>query len=117
MSIEAFFQPKSVAVIGASTSPDKLGYSVLENLLEGGFQTDDRSIYPINPAADEILGLKAYSSVLEVPGSIDLAVIVIPYQIVPEALKECGHKDIPAAVVISAGDIVSVGGTQLKIEL
>lgn len=103
MSIKAFFQPDSVAVIGASTSPDKLGYSVLNNLLEGGFKQDGRAIYPINPSADEILGLKAYASVKEVPGDIDLAVIVIPYQIVPGVLKECGEKGVPSAVVISAG--------------
>lgn len=103
MSIKAFFQPDSVAVIGASTSPDKLGYSVLDNLIQGGFQEGGRAIYPINPSADEILGLKAYSNVTEVPGDIDLAVIVIPYQIVPGALEQCGQKGIPAAVVISAG--------------
>ncbi|MFP3854288.1 MAG: acetate--CoA ligase alpha subunit [Anaerolineales bacterium] len=103
MSIQAFFDPKSVAVIGASTSPGKLGYSVLENLIEGGFQQGGRSLYPINPSAEEILGLKVYPNVTDVPEDIDLAVIVIPYQIVPSALRDCGEKGIPSAVVITAG--------------
>lgn len=100
--LEAFFDPKSVAVIGASTSPDKLGYAVLDNLVEGGY-VDVGKIYPINPKADQILGQKAYPSVLDVPDEIDLAVVVIPYNYVPSVLIECGKKKIPAVVVISAG--------------
>ena len=100
--LEAFFDPKSVAVIGASTSPEKLGYAVLENLVNGGY-AEVGKIYPINPKAAEILGQKAYPSVNEVPGDIDLAVIVIPYTYVPEVLEDCGRKKIPAVVVISAG--------------
>jgi acetyl coenzyme A synthetase (ADP forming)-like protein len=100
--LEAFFEPKSVAVIGASTTPSKLGHAVLKNLVEGGYLQRGK-VYPINPSADEILGLKAYPNVLDVPEAIDLAVIVIPYQYVPEALEVCGQKGIPAAVVISAG--------------
>ncbi len=100
--LEAFFDPKSVAVVGASTSPEKLGYAVLENLVKGGY-IEVGKIYPINPKADEILGQKAYPSVSAVPGEIDLAVIVIPYPYVPEILEECGKKKIPAVVVISAG--------------
>ena len=100
--LEAFFNPKSVAVVGASTSPGKLGYAVLENLVEGGY-VDVGKIYPINPKADEILGQKAYPSVIDVPEDIDMAVIVIPYNYVPAVLVECGKKKIPAVVVISAG--------------
>jgi acetyltransferase len=100
--LEAFFEPKSVAVIGASTNQEKLGYAVLENLAEGGY-AEVGQIIPINPKADQILGYQAYPSVLDVPGDIDLAVIVIPYPYVPDVLEECGEKDIPAVVVISAG--------------
>lgn len=100
--LEAFFNPRSVAVIGASTSPGKLGYAVLENLVEGGYGEVGK-IYPINPKADEILGQKAYPSVQNVPKDIDLAVIVIPYNYVPGVLEECGKKKIPAVVIISAG--------------
>jgi len=100
--LEAFFDPKSVAVVGASTSPEKLGYAVLENLVNGGY-AEIGKIFPINPKADEILGQKAYPSVLDVPGNIDLAVIVIPYPYVPAVLEECGKKKISGVVVISAG--------------
>lgn len=100
--LEFFFNPKSVAVIGASTDPDKLGYAVLENLVKGGY-AEQGEVYPINLDAKEILGHQAYPSVKEVPGEIDLAVIVIPYPYVPDVLRECGEKDIPAVVVISAG--------------
>ncbi|MCJ7702833.1 MAG: CoA-binding protein, partial [Anaerolineales bacterium] len=100
--LKAFFEPASVAVVGASTDPAKLGYSVLQNLVEGGFAQHGK-IYPINPKADEILGVKAYPSVADVPEPIELAVIVIPYQFVPDVLRECGKKGIRAAIVITAG--------------
>mgnify|MGYP006277796943 CR=1 FL=1 len=100
--LEAFFEPKSVAVIGASTNSEKLGYAVLENLAEGGY-AEVGKIIPINPKADQILGYQAFPSVLDVEEDIDLAVIVIPYPYVPDVLQECGQKDIPAVVVISAG--------------
>jgi acetyl coenzyme A synthetase (ADP forming)-like protein len=100
--IDAFFNPKSVAVIGASTNPEKLGYAVVKNLLDGGYSAKGK-VYPINPTAPEILGFKAYPTVIEVPDPIDLAVIVIPYPHVPEALRTCGQKGIQSAIVISAG--------------
>ncbi len=100
--LECFFEPKSVAVIGASTDPQKLGYAVVKNLADGGYGNIGK-IFPINLKADEILGYKAYPSVLEVQDTIDLAVIVIPYKYVPDALRICGEKDIPAAIIISAG--------------
>lgn len=100
--LEFFFNPKSVAVIGASTDPEKLGYAVLENLVEGGY-AEGGQVYPINPHAEAILDHKAYPSVKDVEGEIDLAVIVIPYPYVPDVLRECGEKGIPAVIVISAG--------------
>jgi acetyltransferase len=103
LSLQSFFTPRSIAVIGASTNPDKLGYAVLDNLVNGGFQSDGRAVYPINPKADEILGLKAYADVNQVPEEIDLAVIVIPYLIVPDILRTCGQKGIPSVIIISAG--------------
>ncbi len=98
--LDFFFRPSSVAVIGASRDPEKLGYAVLANLKEGGFSG---ALYPVNPKAEEILGLRAYPTVLDIPGPVDLAVIVIPYPLVPAALEQCGQKGVPAAVVISAG--------------
>ncbi len=100
--LNTFFDPQSVAVIGASRDPDKLGYAVVRNLIDSGFARD-RPLYPINPKADEILGLRAYPSVKDVPGPIDLAVVVIPYKRVPAAMRECGEKGIPTVVVITAG--------------
>jgi len=98
--LDNFFQPNSVAVIGASRDPEKLGYAVLNNLKEGGFEGP---LYPINPKAEEILGLEAYESVLDVPDPIGLAVIVVPAKIVPHVLRECGEKGISAVVIITAG--------------
>ncbi len=98
--LEAFFAPESVAVVGASRTAGKLGYEVLNNIVEGGFTG---SIYPINPKSNEIRGLKAYKSVLDVADDIDLAVIVLPYKFVPMSLRECGEKGIPSVIVISAG--------------
>jgi acetate---CoA ligase (ADP-forming) len=100
--LKPFFDPGSVAVIGASSNTTKLGYAVLKNLVDGGY-SEKGDIYPINPGSDAILGYKAYPSVLEVPGPIDLAVIVIPYPHVPDVLRICGQKGIPAAIIISAG--------------
>jgi acetyltransferase len=103
VSLDVFFRPRAVAVIGASSDPKKLGHAVLDNLVSGGFLTEGRAVYPINPKGGTILGQTAYPSVGDVPGPIDLAVVVIPYMQVPDALRGCGEKGIPAAVVISAG--------------
>ena len=98
--LDSFFCPESVAVIGASRDPEKLGHAVVANLIEGGYQG---RLYPVNPKADEILGLETYPSVLDIPGSVALAVIVIPYPFVPAVLEQCGQKGVGAVVVISAG--------------
>ena len=98
--LEAFFNPRSVAVIGASRAKEKLGHGVLANLIKYGYPGQ---IYPINPKADEILGLKCYPSVLDVPGPIDLAIVVIPAQFVAAVLEECGQKGVKGVVIISAG--------------
>ena len=103
MSLEPFFRPRSVAVIGASADPGKLGYLVLDNILHGGYVQNGRRVYPINPKADEILGVPAFPSVRDVPGPVDLAVIAIPCTFVPDAIRDCGEKKIPAAIVITAG--------------
>ena len=98
--LDSFFQPRSVAIIGASTSPDKLGHAVLKNALESGYPG---RLFPINPRATVILGCPAYPSLDVLPEVPDLAVIVIPYPHVPGAVEACGQKGIPAVVVISAG--------------
>ena len=93
-------KPDAVAVIGASGETGKIGNSVMKNLINGGYQG---KIYPINPSADEIMGLKAYKSVKDVPGVIDVAVFAIPAKFVAAALVECGEKKIPGAVLIPSG--------------
>jgi acetyl coenzyme A synthetase (ADP forming)-like protein len=93
-------KPDAVAVIGASGETGKIGNSVMKNLINGGYKG---TIYPINPSADEIMGLEAYKSVKDVPGNIDVAVFAIPAKFVAAALVECGEKKIPGAVLIPSG--------------
>ncbi len=93
-------KPDSVAVIGASAENGKIGNSVMKNLINGGYQG---AIYPINPSATEIMGRKAFKSVKDVPGSIDVAVFAIPAKFVAQALIEVGEKKIPGAVLIPSG--------------
>jgi len=93
-------KPEAVAVIGASDETGKIGNSVMKNLINGGYEG---KIYPINPGAAQIMGLKAYKSVKDVPGTIDVAVFAIPAKFVAAALVECGEKKIPGAVLIPSG--------------
>jgi len=93
-------KPDAVAVIGASAEDGKIGNSVMKNLINGGYKGE---IYPINPSAAEIMGRKAYKSVKDVPGKIDVAVFAIPAKFVAQALVEVGEKKIPGAVLIPSG--------------
>src|SRR5579872_854374 len=93
-------KPDAVAVIGASAETGKIGNSVMKNLINGGYQG---AIYPIHPSASEILGKKAYKSVKDVPGEIDVAVFCIPAKFVAQALVEVGEKRIAGAVLIPSG--------------
>ncbi len=105
-TLQALFAPKSVAVIGASTKPDSLGRVTFKNILFSGYTG---VVYPVNPKAPSILGVKAYPSVLDIPDEIDLAVIIVPAAAVAGVLDECGRKGVRAAVVISAG-FKEIGG-------
>jgi acetyl coenzyme A synthetase (ADP forming)-like protein len=99
-AMSRIMQPTSVAVVGASAEDGKIGNSVMKNLINGGYQG---KIYPIHPKADEIMGRKAFTSVKDVPGEIDVAVFAIPAKLVARALVECGEKRIPGAVLIPSG--------------
>jgi acyl-CoA synthetase (NDP forming) len=99
-SMNRLMKPRSVAVIGASAEQGKIGNSVMRNLIGGGFAGD---IHPVNPKADDILGRKAYRSVQDVPGVVDVAVFAIPARFVAAALTEAGRKGVPNAVLIPSG--------------
>jgi acetyltransferase len=98
--LESFFEPKSVAVIGASREEGKVGHDVLKNLIQYKFAGD---IYPVNPKAEEVLGLRCFPSVKDIPGDVDLAVIVIPAKFTPAAVQECAEKRVRALIIITAG--------------
>ncbi len=99
-TVERILEPKTIAVVGASTDPSKRGHQAIETLQNGGF---DGTIYPVNPSAEEIRGLEVFSSVADIPEPVDLALIVVPEQIVPSVLEECGEIDVAGAVVIAVG--------------
>jgi len=98
--LDALFRPKSVAIIGASTKELSIGNRIIKNLIDFGFKGP---IYPINPKADEIRGVKAYPSIFDVPGPIDLAHMVIASKFVPAAVEDCGKKGVKAIIINSAG--------------
>jgi len=99
-AMNRIMKPDSVAVIGASPEAGKIGNSVMKNLINGGYPG---KIYPIHPTAAEVMGHKAYKSVKDVPGEIDVAVFAIPAKFVAAALTEVGEKKIPGAVLIPSG--------------
>ncbi len=96
----SFLNPTSIAVIGASSDERKVGHLVLRNLLTQGYEGE---VYPVNPKGGEILGKKAFPSIGDIPGTVDLAVIVTPAETVLELADACGQKGIPSLIVISAG--------------
>lgn len=100
MSLRNFFCPDSVAVIGASREEEKVGHIILDNIIDSGYKG---KLFPVNPKADKIHGIKCYPSVLNVPGDIDLAIIVIPAQFVLQVLEECSKKNTKWSIIISAG--------------
>jgi acyl-CoA synthetase (NDP forming) len=103
--LDALFKPKSVAVIGASTKELSIGNRIIKNLLDFGFKG---SIYPISLKADEIRGVKAYKSILDVPKNVDVVHIVIPSKFVPQAIEDCGQKGVKF-VILNGGGFSEVG--------
>ena len=98
--LDAILRPKSVAVIGASTSPDKLGHEILKNILDGGFRG---GVYPINPKAEAILNLPCHGNVKDLQDPPDLAVLIIPARFVPQAVQDCGEIGVKGVVIITGG--------------
>lgn len=112
-SMKRIFSPTGIAVIGASSDPSKLGYSTVKNIIDGGYKG---KIFPINPKAEEILGLKCYPHVKEIPDQVDVAVVVIPAKFVAETLNQLGEKGVAGAIVISSG-FAEIGNDDLQNEL
>ena len=99
MAESSFLSPKSIAIIGASDKRGSVGRTITSNIMNGFKGT----VYPISPSRPQVFYKKAYKSVLDVPKSIDLAVIVTKNTIVPNVLEECGKKKIKAVIIITAG--------------
>jgi acetyl coenzyme A synthetase (ADP forming)-like protein len=99
-AINKLMRPKSVAVVGASSQPGKIGYTVLENLIKGGYKGN---IYPINPTATEILSLPVIPSINALEEAVDLAIITVPVRVISQVAEECGQKGIKALSVITSG--------------
>ena len=110
--LNKMFKPESVAVIGASNQPGKVGYIIVDNLINDGFEG---KIYPVNPKGGEILGKQAYASIKDIPEKVDLVIITIPSVFVNETVKDCGEAGVENMVVITAG-FKEIGGEGVKLE-
>jgi len=105
-----FFSPKSVAVVGASREPRKIGHVIFRNFLEGKYSG---KLFPVNPNAKSLFGVRCYRNVRDIKQGIDLAVITIPAKTVPKALEDCGKKKVPAVIIISSG-FKEIGNMELE---
>ncbi|MDX9849561.1 MAG: acetate--CoA ligase family protein [Anaerolineaceae bacterium] len=111
--LDGLMRPKSIAVLGASSDPTKIGHSVLKNIIDGGYEG---KIYPINLKSEEILGIKCYKTMLDVPGEIDAAVVTIPAKFVLESIEEAGKKGVKGLIIITSG-FSEVGNKEQEAEL
>ncbi len=111
--INALLAPSSIAIIGASATPGKIGYTVIKNLLDSKYSGN---IYPVNPKDDEIQGLKNYKTLAEIPGEVEAAVIVVPAKFVSDVIDECGKKGIKGLIIITSG-FSEVGDKALELEI
>jgi len=114
--LDCIFNPRAVAVIGASANPEKPGFMCMTSLVRDGFKG---KIYPVNPGLSELFGLKAYPSILAIPEDIDLAVVVIPAEQTISVIEECIVKGIKGAILVSAGfrEVGSETGLSLQATL
>ncbi|OYT60833.1 acetyl-CoA synthetase [Euryarchaeota archaeon ex4484_178] len=112
-NLDVIFKPKSVAIVGASRDPKAIGHQCVKNLIDSGY---GGKIYPVNPKADEVAGLKCYHSISEIPGEVDIALIVVPAKYVPGVTEECGKKGVKGLVIIASG-FSEVGREDLEKEV
>jgi acetyltransferase len=110
--LDSIFYPRAIAVVGASRQLGSVGQSLLANIIDSRYQG---IVYPVNPKAKGILGIKCYPNIIEIPDVVDLAVIIVPPQFVAEVLEECGKKRIKGAIVITAG-FKEIGGKGIELE-
>jgi acetyltransferase len=110
--INSFFDAKSVAVVGVSEDPGKLGSIVFNNMLDAGYKG---KLYPINPKHEELYWHKCYANVSDIPEHVDLVVIVVPTKFVKDVIDDCGKKAVKAVIIITAG-FKEIGGEGAKLE-
>jgi acyl-CoA synthetase (NDP forming) len=112
--LDPIFHPRSLALIGASASQGKVGRMFMDRFLDTGFQT----LYPVNPGSDEVLGLKAYASIKDIPGPVDMAFIVLPPKLVLETVKDCVAKGVKGIIINSSGfGEIGIEGKEIEKEL
>lgn len=111
-NLDKFFAPRVVALIGASTTPDKIGYVVADSLINHDYAG---TVYPITRGGKEIFGLKSYENLSDLPEKVDLAVVVVGLPLVPDILQQCHKLNIPAVLIISGGG-KELGGEQVDLE-
>jgi acetyl coenzyme A synthetase (ADP forming)-like protein len=111
-NLNAIFSPESVAIVGASNTPGKVGHDIFANILRGGYTG---TLYPVNPKARSILSVKAYPTTSNIPDPVDLAIIILPPEASLAAVEESVRKGIKGIVIVSAG-FREVGGEGLEIE-
>lgn len=109
-NVKKVMEPKSIAVIGASKNPTKIGHAILKNMLISGYVG---KLYAVNPSSDNILGVKCYKSILDIKSKVDCAIISIPAKLVPQTLEDCGKRGIKGAIIISGG-FKEVGEVELE---
>jgi acetyl coenzyme A synthetase (ADP forming)-like protein len=112
-AMQRILMPDAIAVIGASPEQGKIGYAVMENIINGGYAGQ---LYPVNPRADEIMGRACYRTVKDIPGPVDIAIFCIPARFVAQVLEECGEKGVRGAILIPSG-FAEVGEVQLQQEV
>ena len=110
--LEKFFTPRSVALIGASSTPGKIGNSVLDSLAKHEYQGE---VYPVNPKASEILGIPCYPSLASINRPVDMVVVCVDLSVIPPILEECARKGIHSVVIISGGG-KELGGERAELE-
>ncbi|MDG6997444.1 MAG: CoA-binding protein [Nitrososphaerota archaeon] len=109
-SLEPFFKPRSVAVVGASRHPGKIGHEILKNIKLAGYSG---KVFPINPVATSILEYKCYPNIASIHENIDLAILVVPAQDTPHAMSECAEAHVPAVIIITSG-FAEIGQRELE---